>query len=133
LLRSPIQFLCPVLMALTALMVPDQVFPQDSGRGAAVASQGSAAASPIALVNSVQIVHEHGVPALEILATQPIVPVIRTLNTPARLVVDLPYARLGQVQKRIPVKDEGMAAIRTEQYRQKPPTTRIVVDLSGSA
>ena len=130
-LRSPIQFLCPVLIALTALMVPDQVFPQNSGRSAAVASQGSAAASPIALVNSVQMVHEHGVPALEILATQPIVPVIRSLNTPARLVVDLPYARLGQVQKRIPVKDEGIAAIRTEQYRQKPPTTRIVVDLSG--
>jgi hypothetical protein len=82
-------------------------------------------------VNSVQIVHEHGVPALQILSTHPIVPVIQTLDSPARLVVDLPYARLGQVQKHIPVKEEGIAAIRTEQYRRQPPVTRIVVDLSG--
>jgi hypothetical protein len=76
-------------------------------------------------------VHEHGVPALQILSTHPIVPVIQTLDSPARLVVDLPYARLGQVQKHIPVKEEGIAAIRTEQYRRQPPVTRIVVDLSG--
>jgi hypothetical protein len=116
-------------MALLALMVPDQALAQDSGRTAA--SQGSAAAGSIALVSSVQIVHEHGVPALEILATHPIVPVIQTLDAPARLVVDLPYARLGQVQKHILVKEEGIGAIRTEQYRRQPPVTRIVVDLSG--
>jgi hypothetical protein len=85
----------------------------------------------VALVNSVQIVHEHGVPALEILATHPIVPVIQTLDSPPRLVVDLPYARMGQLQKHILVKEEGIAAIRTEQYRRQPPVTRIVVDLSG--
>jgi len=86
----------------------------------------------VALVNSVQIVHEHGVPALEILATHPIVPVIQTLDSPPRLVVDLPYARMGQVQKRISIKEEeGIAAIRTEQYRRQPPVTRVVVDLSG--
>jgi AMIN domain len=131
--RSPVQLarLALAAMALTALMVPRQAFPQDSGRSAAMASPGSAAASSVALVNSVQIVHEHGVPALEILATHPIVPVIQTLNAPARLVVDLPYARLGEVQRRILVKDEGIAAIRTEQYRRQPPVTRIVVDLSG--
>jgi hypothetical protein len=117
-------------IASMALITPSEALAQDSGRSAAVASQGSAASS-IALVNSVQIVHEHGVPALEILATHPIVPVIQTLDAPARLVVDLPYARLGQVQKRIPVKEEGIAAIRTEQFRRQPPVTRIVVDLSG--
>jgi AMIN domain-containing protein len=129
---SPSQFARLALIAAiasAALIAPSGALAQDSGRSAA--SQGSATAGSIALVNSVQIVHEHGVPALEILATHPIVPVIQSLDAPARLVVDLPYARLGQVQKRIPVKDEGIAAIRTEQYRQKPPTTRIVVDLSG--
>lgn len=123
---SPIQFARLALIATTAstaLIAPSGALAQNSARGAP--------AAPVSLVNSVQIVHEHGVPAVEILSTHPIVPVIQTLDAPARLVVDLPYARLGQVQKHIPVKEEGIAAIRTEQYRQKPPTTRIVVDLSG--
>jgi hypothetical protein len=133
--RSPIQFSCLVLIASMAWMAPARAFPQDSGgspatTGLATTNSGSTT-SAVALVNSVQIVHEHGVPALEILATHPIVPVIQTLDAPARLVVDLPYARLGQVQKRVPVKEEGIAAIRTEQYRRQPPMTRIVVDLSG--
>jgi hypothetical protein len=127
--RSSVRFACLTLIALRALISPSGALAQDSG-GAAVARPGSPA-SAVALVNSVQIVHEHGVPALEILATHPIVPKIQTLGAPARLVVDLPYARLGQVQKRIPVKEEGIAAIRTEQYRRQPPVTRIVVDLSG--
>ncbi len=130
---SPSQFARLALIAAiasTALIAPSGALAQNSERSAA--SQGSAAAaSSIALVNSVQIVHEHGVPALEILATHPIVPVIQTLDAPARLVVDLPYARLGQVQKHVLVKEEGIAAIRTEQYRREPPVTRIVVDLSG--
>lgn len=129
---SPSQFVrLPLIAAIasTALIVPSVALPQDSGRSAA--SQSSAAAGSIALVNSVQIVREHGVPALEILATHPIVPVIQTLDAPARLVVDLPYARLGQVQKHILVKEEGIGAIRMEQYRRQPPMTRIVVDLSG--
>jgi len=131
---SPIQFARLALIAAVAsmaLLASAPALAQDSGRNAAASHGSAAAASSIALVNSVQIVHEHGVPALEILATHPIVPVIQTLNAPARLVVDLPYARLGQVPKRILVKEEGIAAIRTEQYRQQPPMTRIVVDLSG--
>ena len=137
--RSPVHFACLALTA-TTLIQPAGGFPQDSGPSPATtspASTNSATAnsasktSAVALVNSVQDVHEHGVPALEILATHPIVPVIQTLDSPARLVVDLPYARMGQVQKRISIKEEGIAAIRTEQYRWQPPVTRIVVDLSG--
>jgi hypothetical protein len=129
--RSFVRFACLALIALMAFIQPFSALAQDSGRNAAASQGSAAAASSVALVNSVQIVHEHGVPALEILATHPIVPVIQTLDAPARLVVDLPYARLGQVQKRIPIKEEGIAAIRTEQYRRQPPVTRIVVDLSG--
>jgi hypothetical protein len=120
--ESPIQCAFLAFLASTVLLAPFRAAAQDAGYSAA---------APIALVSSVQIVHEHGVPALEILATHPIVPVIQTLDAPARLVVDLPYARLGQVQKHILVKEEGIGAIRTEQYRRQPPMTRIVVDLSG--
>ncbi|MFZ1156797.1 MAG: AMIN domain-containing protein [Candidatus Sulfotelmatobacter sp.] len=130
---SPIQLARLALIlaiAPMALLAPSGVLAQDSGRRAATNGQGTVPAS-VALVSSVQIVHEHGVPALEILATHPIVPVIQTLDQPPRLVVDLPNARLGQVRKRISVKEEGIAAIRTEQYRKQPPVSRIVVDLSG--
>ncbi|HLW86691.1 MAG TPA: AMIN domain-containing protein [Candidatus Sulfotelmatobacter sp.] len=112
--RSSFQFACVTLMALT--------LPVRS------ASQSSA---PAPLVNSVRIVHEHGTPALEILSTHPVVPAIQTLDSPARLVVDLPNARLGPVKKRISVNEGGIASIRTEQYRHQPPVTRIVVDLSA--
>jgi hypothetical protein len=121
--QSPIQCAFLACIASTVLLAPCRAAAQDSGR--------SDVSTSVARVNSVQIVHEHGVPALQILSTHPIVPVIQTLDSPARLVVDLPYARLGQVQKHIPVKEEGIAAIRTEQYRRQPPVTRIVVDLSG--
>jgi hypothetical protein len=121
---SPIRFARLALIAATASAAL-------SAPSGFLAQERSASAAPIALVNSVHVVHEHGVPALEILATHPIVPVIQTLDSPPRLVVDLPYARMGPVQKRISIKEEGIAAIRTEQYRRQPPVTRIVVDLSG--
>ena len=118
------------LLAMTALvaMVPVRTLSQDPGGGATQTSQRS---SPVSQVNSVRIVHEHGVPALEILSSRPVVPGIQLLDAPPRLVVDLPDTRLGSVQKRISVTEEGIAAVRAEQYRKKPPVARIVVDLTA--
>jgi hypothetical protein len=74
-------------------------------------------------------VHSHGAPALEIMASRPIVPNIQSVNKPPQLVVDLPDTNLGAIPKRIDFKQEGVIAVRSEQYRQKPPVARIVVDL----
>jgi hypothetical protein len=128
--RSPVQLACLALAAL-ALMAPAPALSQASARGTATRSQSSRPGPSATQVNSVQIVHEHGVPALEILASGPIVPVIEALDAPTRLVVDLPDARLGRVQKRTSIKEDGITSIRTEQYRQRPPVARIVVDLSA--
>ena len=83
----------------------------------------------ISLVTSVSVVHERGVPALEILSTLPAVPSIQFLDSPPRLVIDLIHARVGLKQKRIAVQGENILAIRVEQHQDDPPVTRIVLDL----
>ncbi len=83
----------------------------------------------VAVVSSVRIVQDRGVPALEVVSTHPVVPTIRILDSPPRLVMDLANARMGLKRKRIPVLQENILTIRAEQYQIEPPVTRIVLDL----
>jgi hypothetical protein len=82
-----------------------------------------------AVVNSVRVIHEQSVPALEIVSSHPVVPTIKFLDSPPRLVIDLPNTQVGQQRKRIPVLQENILTIRTEQYQIEPPLVRIVLDL----
>jgi len=123
--RSRIQLLCTV--ALAALLTT-KAWSRHPAAAAAHQSATSAKPEP-ALVTSVRVVHERGVPAIEVVSTHPLIPTIQPLDSPPRLVIELSNARIGLQQKRIPVLQENILTIHAEQTQKDPPLMRIVVDL----
>jgi hypothetical protein len=119
--RSGIQFVAVVLLAAMAITKAPS---QTTGTPKAGSSKPE-----VAVVSSVRIVQDRGVPALEVVSTRPVVPAIRMLDSPPRLVVDISNARSGLNRKRIPVLQENILTIRAEQYQIEPPIMRIVLDL----
>jgi AMIN domain len=117
--RFVIQFIGVVLLTM----------PASQGWSQKAVHQHTESAQAPATVNSVRVVHEGGIPVVQVISSHPVVPAIQLVDSPPRLVIDLSNTRLGLQHKRIPVLQEDILTIRTEQYRQDPPVVRIVVDL----
>src|SRR5262252_7787556 len=59
-------------------------------------------------------------------------PKLTTLDSPARIVVDLPNTVMATGQQLVKVGSDGVKAVRIGMNGQVPPTTRLVVDLEGA-
>lgn len=112
-LRTSVKFFFAIVLAFAALDMAGQNF------------------GPPRQIRSVRIVQEKGAPALEVLASATVIPEIQSLNSPPRLVIDLPNSRLAMAQDRIEVRKDNIIAIRVRQYQSSPPITRIVLDLKA--
>jgi len=111
--RLALQFLCATLLVCLLALLP---VAQTSG--------------PPPVVKSIQLVEDHGVPAIEILsAGGRVTPEIQTLTSPPRLLIDLPNSRLGGPAKRTAIDQQNVEAILAYQYQKRPPVTRIIVDM----
>jgi hypothetical protein len=109
---------------LLLALVGTQALSQNSGN-----DKATSARPEVAVLTSVRVVHERGVPAIEVVCSHPVVSTILSLDSPPRLVIDLANARVGLQRKRVTVLQENILTIRTEQYQVQPPVTRIVLDL----
>src|ERR1700733_4505322 len=92
------------------------------------------------VVRSVRVVPG---PVVEILSSRPLVPVIRSLENPPRLVIDLPNADvppdlpnvdlssadLESKSNGIRLPSQEIRRVRVSNYQNTPPVTRVVLDL----
>src|SRR5262249_43244981 len=82
-------------------------------------------------VRSVTVLSENDGPTLAITSTSPLTPKLQVVESPLRLVIDVPGLMQSSVRKRIPFRNEQIKGIRINQNQSDPPVTRIVVDLAG--
>jgi hypothetical protein len=116
------------LSAQTASGSPDQTQPSARTK-AGTTNAGTKTGTKIAAIKSFRIIQEKSGPAVEILATHPIIPSIQQINDPTRLVIDLPNARLDTTHRRISVQADQITTLRADQFQENPPVARVVVDL----
>jgi type IV pilus assembly protein PilQ len=89
---------------------------------------GAAAQTPSQL-DRVNVVRDTDTIRVEMTANGAVTPKVSTLNSPARIVVDLPGTVKATAQKNIAVDAAGVKGVRIGESGQARPATRVVVDL----
>jgi len=90
---------------------------------------GAAAAQTPSQLDRVNVVRGTDDIRVEMSSSGAVTPKLSTLDSPARVVVDLPETVMATGQRRIAVGTAGVKGVRIGTDGQTPPTTRIVVDL----
>ena len=85
-----------------------------------------------AALQKVNVVRSDDGVLLEIIARGAVTPRLSTLESPARLVVDLPNTVTASSQSRLDVGSDGVKDVRLGMDGGTPPTSRVVVDLDKS-
>jgi hypothetical protein len=119
LLRIGAQFGVIVMLAAGPVLLPAQT----------AAHPPKQAVEAPAAITRVRVLLSQGPPAIEVTATRAVSPQIQKVDNPQRLVIDLPNTVMSVRSKRIDVKSDQVSAIRLDQYQDKPPVVRIVMDL----
>ena len=91
-------------------------------------STGTGATKRAAL-QRLQVTHGEDGISIEITARGQLTPKLNTLDSPARVMLDLPNTVAATEQRHIVVDSDGVKSVRIGMDGQTPPTTRIVVDL----
>ncbi len=89
----------------------------------------AAAAQTPSQLDRVNVIRDTDTIRVEMKASGAVTPKLSTLDSPARVVVDLPETVMATGQRRIAVGAEGVKGVRIGMDGQSHPTTRIVVDL----
>jgi type IV pilus assembly protein PilQ len=89
-------------------------------------------ASGHAALQKVSVVRGDDGMVLEIIARGAVTPKLSTLESPARLVVDLPNTVTASAESHINVDSDGVRDVRLGMDGRTPPTSRVVVDLDKS-
>jgi len=95
----------------------------------AMAVGAATAQTPTGQLDRVNVVRGTDDIRVEMSSRGAITPKLTTLDSPARVVVDLPATAMVTAQKHIAVAAAGVKGVRIGTDGQNPPTTRIVVDL----
>ena len=89
----------------------------------------AAAAQTTSQLDRVNVVRDADTIRVEMSSKGTVTPKVSTLDSPARVVVDLPETVMATKQKAIAVEAQGVKGVRIGMDGQSHPTTRIVVDL----
>jgi AMIN domain len=92
-------------------------------------TQSTAASQKPAVIRTIKLWPGPEGPVLEIISSASLYPKIDKLDSPPRLVIDLPHATFSLGRKRFAYRNDRISGVRVDQFQQNPPVTRLVVDL----
>jgi AMIN domain len=123
-----------LFITLAVLVAPAVAAGQVTERPASFSEQHAKTQALAASVLVVRVVPDKNGPSVEIISTRPLVPQVQKLDGPPRLVIDLPNTSNSLRQKRVEFqagafRSDPVRAVRIDQFQNRPPITRVVIDL----